>query len=156
MMDTSFNYNEEIEEYNYNEVRPPDLVTNERLIEYNMNNDEKQLYEALYLSMKEVDNQEKMNEIYEKEIINNFIIETVKRREKFEQFMLKINKLIKLDKDIKEIYEIIEPIIYTYCEQHISTWEVDKETHNKIFKTLSSIRIQPETIILLKTIILTT
>ena len=157
MMDASFNYSEEVKEYNFdNEVRPPDLVINERLIEYNMNNHDKQLYEALYLSMKELDNQEKMNEIYEKEIINNFIIETVKRREKFQQFMLKINKLIKFDKDIKEIYEIIEPIIYAYCEQQISTFELDKVTHNKIFKTLSSIRIQTETIILLKTIILTT
>jgi hypothetical protein len=151
-MDASLNYNEE---YNYDtdEVRPPDKVKNERLIENNMDDFDKEINEALYLSMEEFANQEIMNEIYEKELINNFIIETVKRREKFKELLIKMNSLIKIYSDIKEVYEIIEPIIYTYCEQHIEKCEIDEKTYNKIFKTLSTIRVNSETIQLLKTII---
>lgn len=149
-MDASFNYENE---YAYDEVRIADKVINERLIEFNKNDYDTELNEVLYLSMEEFNNQEKINEIYEKEIINKFILESVNRRENFCELMLKMNKLIKIDKDIKEIYEIIEPIIYTYCEQHISVCEIDEMTYNKIFKILSSIRVKSETIQLLKTII---
>lgn len=150
-MDASFNYDEE---YEYEEIRPPDEVTHERLIEYNTcEYDDTEINKVLSLSMEEFTNQKKMNDLYEKEIMKNFILETIKRREKFEELLLKMNKLMKFDKDIKETYEIIEPIIYTYCEQYIETCEIDEKTYNKIFKSLSTVRIKSETFQLLQSII---
>ena len=57
---------------------------------------------------------------------------------------------------MKEIYEIVEPIIYTYCEQNIETWETDEETYEKIFKNLSTIRTDKSALELLKYIIIKT
>jgi hypothetical protein len=65
-----------------------------------------------------------------------------------------LNKLIKYDKEIKEIYDIITPIIDLYCNQHIEVVHLDKITYDKIFKTISKIRINKHTFEIIKTIIL--
>jgi len=81
--------------------------------------------------------------------------ETTERREKFVKLLMDISKLIKFDTKIKEVFEIIDPIIFTYCEQHIEIWETDEETYEKIFKNLSTIRTDKTAIEILKTIIRT-
>ena len=106
--------------------------------------------------MQEVINQEKINKSYEDEIVNNYLKETTERREKFGKLLMDMNKLIRLDAKIKEIYEIIEPVIFTYCEQHIEIWETDEETYEKIFKNLSTIRTDKTAVELLKRIIINT
>jgi hypothetical protein len=147
-MDASFN------DYDYaDEIREPDRVIREQLIEDTRCDFQKQIDKALYLSMQDVINQEKINKAYEDEVVNSYLKETTKRREKFGKLLMDMNKLIRLDKKIKEIYEIIEPIIYTYCEQHIETCEIDEETYEKIFKNLSTIRTDKGAIELLKHII---
>jgi len=146
-------------EYNYysnDNIRSPDVVKKEQLLQDNRSEYEKQMDEAMYLSIEEFKKQEEDYQKYEDEVISEHRKIINERMELFRVFLFDLSKLFRFDKDIKEIYEIIEPIIYAYCEQQISTFELDKVTHNKIFKTLSSIRIQTETIILLKTIILTT
>ena len=65
-----------------------------------------------------------------------------------------MDKIKWVKENIKEVYEIIEPIIYTYCEQHIEIWETDEETYEKIFKNLSTIRTDKSAVELLKTIII--
>ena len=65
-----------------------------------------------------------------------------------------LNRLIKFDKDIKEIYEIIEPIIDSYCNQYIEVVELDLITYEKIFKVIGTVRTDKKNIELLKTILL--
>ena len=152
-MDASFNDYDNYD--NADEIRQPDKVVTERLLEDTRCDFQKQMDEALRLSMQEVINQEKINQAYENEIVNNYLKETTERREKFGKLLMDISKLIKFDTKIKEVFEIIDPIIFTYCEQHIEIWETDEETYEKIFKNLSTIRTDKTAIEILKTIIRT-
>jgi len=155
-MDASFNDYDNYDNTDDEQIRPPDEVIRERLVEDTRCDFQKQMDEALYLSMQEVINQEKINKSYEDEIVNNYLKETTERREKFGKLLMDMNKLIRLDAKIKEIYEIIEPVIFTYCEQHIEFWETDEETYEKIFKNLSTIRTDKIAVELLKSIIINT
>lgn len=155
-MDASFNDYDNYDNTDDEQIRPPDEVIRERLVEDTRCDFQKQMDEALYLSMQEVINQEKINKSYEDEIVNNYLKETTERREKFGKLLMDMNKLIRLDAKIKEIYEIIEPVIFTYCEQHIEIWETDEETYEKIFKNLSTIRTDKTAVELLKRIIINT
>jgi hypothetical protein len=146
-MDASFN------DFEYEEVRAPDEVKSERLMDDNRCEFQKQMDEALYLSLQEIKLQEEISRKYEEEIIQNYHNEINERREKFGGLLLDINKLIRFDKDLKEIYEIIEPIIESYCNQYIEHVELDRDTYDKIFKVIGTIRTNKKNIELLKTII---
>jgi hypothetical protein len=146
-MDPSFN------DFEDEEIRAPDEVKRERLIDDNRCEFQKQMDEALYLSLQEIKNVEEINKKYEELIIQNYHNEINERREKFVGLLLDINKLIRFDKDIKEIYEIIEPIIESYCNQYIEYVELDEETYDKIFKVIGTIRTNKKNIELLQKII---
>ena len=148
-MDASFNDYE-----NFDEIRLPDEVIRERLIEDTRSEFQKQMDEAFYLSTQEFIKQDKINQEYEDVIIKSYFNEVSNRREIFKKLLTDIRKLIIFDKNIKEIYEIIEPIIDNYCQKYIEIWETDEETSKKIFKTLLSIRTDKVAIELLKTIII--
>ena len=152
-MDTSFN---DINNDTYDEeIRQPDKVVTERLIDHDNRSDfDREMEEAIYLSMQEARENDIKNEQFEKETINNYISQTIERREKFEDLLMAMNKLFKFDKDIKEIGDIIMPIIESYCLDYIQFYELDEETYDRIFKVLGSIRINKNIINNLKTIII--
>ena len=131
--------NELINHYD-EEIRSPDEVKRERLIQDNRCEFQKQMDEALYLSLQEIKQQEEISQNYEEEIIKNFYNELQKRKDSFSNLLMDLNRLIKFDKDIKEIYEIIEPIIDSYCNQYIEVVELDLITYEKIFKVIGTVR----------------
>ena len=135
-------------------TRAPDKVIKERLFDDDRSDFEKQTDEALYLSLQELKEQDEINSIYEDDIINTYTNETRKRRELFRELLFDLNKLTKFDKDIKEIYEIIEPIIDTYCGQFINFCELDEETYDNIFKIVGTVRTNKKNIEALKTILI--
>jgi len=135
-------------------TRGPDKVIKERLLDDDRSEFEKQTDEALYLSLQELKEQEEINSIYEDEIINTYTNETRNRKELFRELLFDLNKLTKFDKDIKEIYEIIEPIIDTYCGQFINFCELDEETYDNIFKIVGTVRTNKKNIEALKTILI--
>jgi len=143
-MDESFN----------DEIREPDEVIREQLIEDTRCEFQKQMDEAMYLSMQEAIQQEKVFQEFEEQVINDYLRETTSRKELFQKLFIDINKLVKFDKDIKEVYEIIDPVIENYCQKYIEIWETDEETYSKIFKTLSTIRTDKTAIERLRTIIM--
>ena len=145
-MDPSFNDFED-------EIRAPDEVKSEQLMNDNRSEFDKQMDEALYLSLQEIKLQQEISSKYEEEIIQNYYNEINERREKFGGLLLDINKLIRFDKDIKEIYEIIEPIIESYCNQYIEYVELDEDTYDRIFKVIGTIRTNKKKLDLLKEII---
>jgi hypothetical protein len=110
--------------------------------------------EALYLSMQELRQKNIQNDKFEEEIMNNYISETNQRREKFSELLKNMNKLCKFDKDIKELYDFLYPIIESYCSQYILNYEVDEKTYNKVFKFLGTIRVNKNTLDILKTLII--
>ena len=148
-MDTSFNNFIEAENY-----RPPDEVIKETLIQNNINDYDKELERAIYLSMQENIQEQKKYQEYEDKLVNEYNIVLLERREKFKDLLFDLNKISKFDKNIKETYEIIEPIIEAYCNQFIEIYEVDEETYTCIFKALSTIRTNKKNVEFLKTIIL--
>ena len=151
-MDSSFNDCEE-------NIRPPDNIKREILIEDSVpiNENDIQLNEALYLSLQEKTTQEninKLNDLYEEKVKNEYITEMNKRKDVFYNLLFELNKLIKYDKEIKEIYEIIEPVIDAYCNQYIEYYEIDEITYNKIFKIIGTIRTNKNIVDALKNILI--
>jgi hypothetical protein len=144
------NTDDNFEEY----VRPPDDIKSEQLIAYKRNDYEREIDEAIYLSIQEFNQKININDEFEKELINKYFEENKKRKNLFSKLLFDLNKISKFDNEIKDIYEIIEPIIESYCSQFIETCEFDKNTYEKIFKILGKIRTDKNAIELLKTIIL--
>jgi hypothetical protein len=146
-MDFSFN---DVE----NNIRPADKVFKEQLIEDNRSDFEKEIDEALRISLEEAIKLNNLNNDYEEELIQKFKKEKLERKEMFAKFLLDLNRIIRLDKDVKDVYEIIEPIIDGYCNQLIDICEFDGETYDKIFKVLSTVRTDKKCVDILKTIII--
>ena len=144
-MDFSFN---DIE----NTLRPADKVFKEKLVEDNRSDFEKEIDEAMRLSLEEANLFNDLNNDFEKELIQKFEKKKIERKEIFGRFLLDLNRIIRLDKDVKDIYEIIEPIIDGYCNQLIDICEFDGETYDKIFKVLSTVRTDKTCVDILKTI----
>jgi len=138
----------------FENIRAPDKVIKDRLIEDNRSDFDKQMDEALYLSLQELKEQEEINKLYEDEVLNTYLSETKKRRELFRELLFDLNKLTKFDKDIKEIYEMIEPIVDTYCGQFINFCELDEGTYERIFKVIGNVRTNKNNIEILKSVII--
>jgi hypothetical protein len=153
-MDTS-NNDHLFEEIEYN-IRPPDEVKRETLIE---NIDvrspfEKEMDEALFQSIQQHIEYENKMEEYEANIIYESLQETENRKKQFASLLHDVKKVSNFDSQIKAIYNIIEPIIESYCCQYITNYEFDEITYEKIFTTLSTIRTNKNNIELLKTVII--
>ena len=135
-------------------IRPPDAVISEQLMEDNRSEFEKQMDEAMYLSMQEMTQQRDINRQYEEQLLKEYTAETSRRNKLFKDFLFNLNKVGKFDKEIREIYEILDPIIESYCGQYIETCELDEASYDKIFNTLKKIRNDESALNTLKTIIL--
>ena len=135
-------------------IRQPDNAFKETLLEDTRSDFEKQMDEALQLSMQEINQQLNINKKYEEQLLKDYYTEIERRTNIFKNFLFNINKVGKFDNKIEEIYNIIDPIIYSYCGQFIDNCKLDKETYNKIFDTLKQIRNDQQAFDILKTIIL--
>ena len=142
---------EDYEDYN---VRPPDESINEQLLEDTRNDFEKQIDEAIYLSRQEIIDNQIQNTEFETKLLQNYKEETKRRTDIFKEFLFNLNKIGKFDKEIREIYYIVDPIIESYCNQLITSYEFDTETYDKIFNSIKKIRMNEEILNILKTIIL--
>jgi hypothetical protein len=136
------------------EIRPPDETKIEQLIENTHKSDfDREMEEALYLSMQEARDEEIKNHKFEEEIINSYLEKQCKRRELFRDLIVNMNKVARFDKDVKGVYEFLNPILEAYCSDYIQFYEVDKETHDKVFQVLKTIRVNKNTMDTLQTII---
>jgi hypothetical protein len=135
-------------------IRKPDEVVRERLIEDNRDNYQKQIDEAMYLSMQEINQEREINNKYEKKLLKDYADETNRRVNLFKNFIANMTKLCKFDNEVREIYNILDPIIESYCGQFIETCELDQQTYDKIFDILKKTRNDQQAFATLKTIIL--
>jgi len=135
-------------------IRTPDEVVREKLLEDTRSDFEKELDEAMYLSIQEINKQLYINNQYEEQLLKDYASETKKRTSLFKNFIANLTRLCGFDKEVREIYNILDPIIESYCGQIIETCELDGETYDKIFNTLKKIRNDQQAIDILKTIIL--
>lgn len=145
--------NNENNEIDNDNIRPPDAVVSEQLLEDTRSDYEKQIDEAIYLSCQEMREKEILARKYEEQLLTEYNEETNKRKKIFEKFLFDLHKVGKIDKEVREIYEIIEPIIDSYCNQFIRICELDVEMYEKIFKLLGKVRTDKPAVEILKTII---
>lgn len=138
---------------NEDNIRPPDAIVSDQLLEDTRSDYEKQIEEALMLSLDEIRDKHNLNRKYEEQLLNEYNEETDKRKKIFEKFLFDLHKVSKIDKEIRDIYDIIEPIIESYCNQYIHICELDVEMYEKIFKLLGKVRTDKVAIETLKTII---
>ncbi len=122
------------------DIRLPDEAVNEQLIEDTRSDFEKQIEEAIYISSQEIRENQRLHKQYEEQILKEYAEETSRRTEMFKDFLFNLYKIGKFDNEVGEIYNILEPIIESYCSQSLQTCELDKLTYDRIFNTLKKIR----------------
>lgn len=144
-MDESFTSDDSIDRES-NDIRPADGSKRELLQQDTRTEYEKQIEEAINLSSMEYREKEIKNERFEEEIIANHYKVYNERKDQFSVFLFDLGKLIRFDKETKEIYEIIEPIIDSYCNQYIDKCELDEITYDRIFNALKGIRTNKKNI----------
>ena len=129
------------------DIRAPDKVIKETLVDPNMNecnyNEDEMLEHILQQSMMEF---EKKSAIHEDNITQFITEEKEKRLDFFISIKQKINKILKLDKQNTQVYEEILNVIALYEEQYITCYKCNKEEYNKIFCLLNTIRLTKEEI----------
>jgi hypothetical protein len=139
----NFNDYENIEQ----EIRPPDKTIREILVNREINYDinyydniniipgdyENDLQLAIRESIRE-------NEEYEKKQLE-MLEKTRLRVQTFKDVLFKIKKIGMIDQKIFNFYNIIEPIIDSYCACNIDIYECEKVMYDEIFGTLKTIRL---------------
>lgn len=133
--------------YSDDEIRMPDEVYTDRLIDERTEEElemEKIINESIMLAEK--NSEEKFKE---------FLDQIEERKNKYSNIVQKFKKLIKYDKEIKEIFELIDWIIDYYINMQIEYYTYDKDTYDKIFniKLLKQSRFSDYEIELLRNII---
>lgn len=142
------------------QIRLPDQVKRERLVpleESNVYSDSCYDYDinkVIQMSLHEWNQQENSYAEFEEQIVYNHIMESEERRKNFKNILFNMSKIINYDKNMREIYEIINPIIENYCNQVFEHFEFDKTTYDRIFQTLRNIRTNKKEWDLLQTIFL--
>ena len=141
---SNFNFNNFNDyENNEQEIRLPDnpireiLVNNYNYIEPYIHNDyeydNNQLELAINESIKE-------QEEYEKKQLE-MLEKTRLRVQTFKEVLFKIKKISMIDSQILKLYNVIEPMIDSYCACNIDIYECDKAMYDEIFGTLKTIRL---------------
>jgi len=140
---SDFNFNNLNDYENYEEIRPPDNTIREILVNdycYNDNIipcDYDEYDNALQLAYLE---SIKEQEEYEKKQLE-MLEKTRLRVQTFKDVLFKIKKISMIDSQILKLYNIIEPMIDSYCACNIDIYECDKAMYDEIFSTLKTIRL---------------
>jgi adenosine deaminase len=125
---------------NDNEVREPDEVYAEQLQEDTRSDYEKEMDEAIQLSLQELHQQQQMYALYEKQLMEEYAKETERRANIFKDLLFQLNRTAAFDKSTAELLNILTPIIEAYCSQTIEVFELDQTTYQKVFGALKKIR----------------
>jgi hypothetical protein len=146
-------------ENDYEDIRVPDEILREKLLDNNSNISEPcddELNQAINLSSEEYRDFLKKMYDNEKELMENIEKDKKKRSEICEPILFELKKLSRFDNNIKNMYDILEPILDGYINLLVDKYDFDIDTHKMIFDILSTLRIKRENIEFLKTIILIT
>ena len=135
-MDLSMNFYEE-------DIRPPDQPKSERLLQDNRSDFDKQLDEALYQSIQLYQAEVQKHDL-EQKFIQQQREEIEKRKNLVRPILFELNRIKKYDPKINNIFEMIEPILDSYCSLAFEDCSLDKQTYNTIFNGLRKIRINME------------
>ena len=123
---------------NYDEfIRPPDQIKRETLIPSFFSQEDLDIQNAIKIS-------NDLAEEYDNDQMNKLISKIQERDITFRNIKFTFARIGKLDKEVFEIYEIIEDVINSYISNDIDFYVWDKETHCKIFKVIKNMRFNKE------------
>ncbi len=123
------------------EIRPPDKIKRETLLQDNRSVFDKQLDEALYQSLQLYQNEVQKHEELEKKFLQQQREEIEKRKNLVRPILFELNRISKFDPKINNIFEIIDPILDSYCGLAFEDCSLDKKTYHTIFNGLTKTRI---------------
>ena len=123
-------------------IRPPDKVIIERLINYK-SSEEEEFDKILLASAEEYENEQIQKIVDEFEKIEN-------RKKLFINILFILQRLSHYDTNILQVYNILEPIINNYINYQFETYIIDKNVYDNIFNTIKGTRITQTEIELLK------
>ena len=133
----NLNYYENNENNNNNDqIRPPDNIIRERLVNDYYNNDN-----IIPGDYDDYDNAFQLACIQSIREQEELLEKTNLRVQSFKNVLLKIKKISMIDPEILEFYNMINLIIDEYCSCRIDSYECDINMYNNIFNTLKTIRI---------------
>jgi hypothetical protein len=127
--------------YNDDDIREPDSVKTEQLLEDDIQAIEDPIYNILEQSKSDFD---LIQEAQEQHMIENLIFQYQQRVNKFASIKQKCKKLLIFDRDNVGIYEVIISIIEMYENEQSSQYTTNKEQFDQIVSTLKSLRLTKE------------
>jgi hypothetical protein len=163
MNQTNQTNNNEYEDTNDN-VRDPDPVIRERLVDYGDNNDFSN-YNYHYQKPDMVEDMDEDTdrilkqslldfELAEEQKIKDLIaLERAERLQKYSNIKKRLQKVQGFDVKNKEIYNTIITIFELYETDFIDTYALDADSYNNVFRLLSTIRLTKEDLELLHELI---
>jgi hypothetical protein len=151
------------------DIRAPDSVINERLIDNGLDREDIQLNEAILASLKDnviFDEDEELNKALVDSSQDNVIFDNDEelnkailasshhnesyRRESLSNFLISMNKLKLFNNN--ETIQLIDFILNDYINCNIDDVKVDEETYKKIFNEFKTIRIKDSELEIIKNI----
>lgn len=135
-----------------NNTRLPDEVTYDQLLEDTRSDFDKQIEQAINLSITDLEQHCKDQLQYENQLINEHITEYNKRNDIFKELKFNLIRIGKFDPEIQNVHNILNPIINAYCNQYIETYEIDPNAYYKIVNTLKHIKNSKQALDALQTI----
>jgi hypothetical protein len=127
------------------EVREADPVRREALLEAPLRAQwEIDMEEAMEKSMEDLEKQQAEQEEFEKQCMASFREEQERREKQVAPILQSLQRLATLDSKTKSLYEMLEPILFSYKEGLLNTVSLDNETLALIFLSLKSIRLREE------------
>jgi hypothetical protein len=143
---------------NNDDIRPPDPVTNEQLLD----NDNDYNYELINQNITNINNTANYDELnydetnYDESIFNNELNKALElsknefkevednRKNEFKSIKLKLNKILLFDRPNIFNYELILSIIELYEQNYINEYKSLNKEFNDIFNVLKTIRLTTE------------
>lgn len=135
------------------DIRPPDKTVQDQMLDDDRSDFDQQLDQAMYISLQELKRQRDEQTQYELNVLKQYEDETKRRTALFKECMFQLVRLSKFDADVREVMEIVEPIVDSYCHQFIESCELDTKTYEKIFGTISRVRNGHNAVALLENIV---
>ena len=129
------------DDYNTENIRPPDQIKRETLLDSSWyqpkTQEELDMEEAIKQSNDIAEQME--NEQYQ-----TFINKIEERKKEFKNILVKINRLKQIDKTVEELFETLITIINYYTSCDIDNYTFDKETYDEIFKNFRTMRFNKD------------
>jgi hypothetical protein len=126
------------------DIRPPDKVRRERLLDDPRPQDEQDMDEAIYQSIQDLEAINAEQKMLEQQLHESFMLKQQEREKEIKPILNTLIRLAPLDTKTAELLELLSPILYSYSEGLINFFCCSEEVYNTVFNNIRKIRLRPE------------